>query len=80
MEQSCQTHHVRIITPEQQLQHMGPDCIIYTSGTEGLGMIEEIGQAPAIFQSEMTYEGPTEEVVMPYNTEGNTEARRRSQQ
>jgi hypothetical protein len=68
LEKVCVFHHVKITTPEIELQHMGPMCIIYTTGSEGLGSVEPIGQAPAIFESEMTYEGPTEELVMPYAT------------
>ena len=69
MEKICSYHRVKINTPDEELLHQGANCIIYTMGSEGLGTVEAVWQAPAMFDGEMTYgDSAPEEVIMPYAT------------
>lgn len=47
MNKVCVTHHVTITTTEQDLQHMGAECIVYDNSGQDLGGIAPIqGNAP----------------------------------
>jgi hypothetical protein len=73
IERVCTTHHVTILTEEDDLAHMGPDCVIYTTGS-GLGSIEPVTNAPAIMSNEIGFEAGT---ILPYDTKEEKEKRRK---
>jgi hypothetical protein len=73
IERVCTTHHVTILTEEDDLAHMRPECVIYSTGS-GLGSIEPVTNAPAIMQNEIGFESGT---ILPYDTKEEREKRRK---
>jgi len=67
----CTYHHVTIKTPEEDMKHMGPMCIIYETGS-GLGGIEAVDQQNRSLNEPVVYE---EGVILPYDTQAEKDAR-----
>jgi hypothetical protein len=75
LQKICRTHKVEITTQEEDMRHMGPECIVQEQGQGGLGEVEAMTSAPAFFSEPMNY---GEQVVHPYDTKEEQEARRKA--
>jgi hypothetical protein len=73
IEKICLTHHVAIKTTEDDLKHMGPECITVESGG-GLGEITPVTSESGYAEEGLTYESG---VIMPFETEEEKKARRK---
>jgi hypothetical protein len=70
MDKVCVTHHVKITTVEEDLQHMGATCIVYDNGGQDLGGVAPVqGNSPTTsgpFDDEAPVDMGT---ILPYETE-----------
>jgi hypothetical protein len=73
VEKVCLTHKVAIKTTEDDLKHMGPECITVESGG-GLGEITPVTSETGREEEGLTYESG---VIMPFDTDEEKKARRR---